>query len=149
MRDGYGFNEGEMWFILSWFGVHQSILHSWGDTSVPPLLWQCSWGFSLVQSGKWRFLTSLIGNAELLSTQCWGIGPHLAVRGKSHDFSRVAAVTCCIFSRYGADWHLKLGFVPRSQHSCLVMTDTQEVKLGLAGKYGRFWRWGRRPSVPY
>ena len=34
MWDGYGFNEGEKWFILSWFGVHQSILHSWGDISV-------------------------------------------------------------------------------------------------------------------
>ena len=43
MRDGYGFNEGEICFILSWFGVHQSILHSWGDISVLLLLWQCSW----------------------------------------------------------------------------------------------------------
>ena len=34
MRDGYGFNEGEMCFILSWFGVHQSVLRSWGDISV-------------------------------------------------------------------------------------------------------------------
>ena len=49
--DGYGFNEGEMCFILSWFGVHQSILHWWGDISVPLLLWQCSWVFSLVPSG--------------------------------------------------------------------------------------------------
>ena len=34
MRDGYGFNEGEMCFILCWFGVDQSILRSWGDISV-------------------------------------------------------------------------------------------------------------------
>ena len=53
-----------------------------------------------------------------------GTGPHLAVRGKSHEFSRVAAGTWCIFSSYGGDGHLKLGFVQRSQDSCLVMTDT-------------------------
>ena len=67
---------------------------------------------------------SLIRNAELLSTKCRGIGPHLVVRGKSHEFSRVAPGTWCIFSSYGGDGHLKLGFVPRSQDSCLVMTDT-------------------------
>ena len=61
MRDGYGFNEGEMCFILSSFGVHQSILHSWGDISVLLLLWQSSLGFCSVPSGKSRFLTSLIG----------------------------------------------------------------------------------------
>ena len=81
-------------------------------------------GFSSVPSGKSGFLTSLIGNTELLSTKCSGIGPHLAARGKSHEFSRVAAGTWCIFSSYGGDGHLKLGFVQRSQDSCLVMTDT-------------------------
>ena len=67
---------------------------------------------------------SLIGNTELLSTKCKVIGPHLAARGKSHEFSRVAAGTSCIFSSYGGDGHLKFGFVQRSQDSCLVMTDT-------------------------
>ena len=38
--------------------------------------------------------------------------------------SRVAAGTWSIFSSYGGDGPLKLGFVPRSQDSCLVMTDT-------------------------
>ena len=84
--DGYGFNEGEMCFILSWFGVHQYILHSWGDISVLLLLWQCSWAFSWVPSGKSRFLTSLIGNTELLSMQWRGIGPHLAARGSLMTF---------------------------------------------------------------
>ena len=50
-------------------------------------------------------------NMELLSMKCWGIGPHLAARGKSHEFSRVAPGTWCIFSSYGGDGHLKLGFV--------------------------------------
>ena len=67
---------------------------------------------------------SLIGNTELLSTKCRGIGPHLPARGKSHEFSRVAAGTWCMFSSYGAEGHLKLGFVQRSQDSCLVMMET-------------------------
>ena len=82
----------------------------------------------------------LIGNRKLLSTLCTGISPHLAARGKSHEVSRVAAGTWCIFSSYCGDGHLKLGFVQRSQDSCLVMTDTSEVKLGLAGKYRPFSR---------
>ena len=96
-RDGYGFNEGEMCFILSWFGVHQSIFHSWGDIGFLLLLWQCSWGFSSVPSGKSRFLTSLIGNMELLCMKCMVIGSHLAAGGKSHEFSFVAAGTWYIF----------------------------------------------------
>ena len=67
---------------------------------------------------------SLNGNVELLSMKCREIGPHLEARGKSHEFSRVAAGTWCIFSSYGGDGQLKLGFVQRSQESCLVMTDT-------------------------
>ena len=70
---------------------------------------------------------SLIWNMELLSRQCRGFGPHLGARGKSHDFARVAAGTCCIFSNYGWDDHLKLSFVLRSQDSSLVMTDTSGI----------------------
>ena len=32
---------------------------------------------------------SLIGNMPLLSMNCRGIGPHLAARGKSHEFSEL------------------------------------------------------------
>ena len=53
----------------------------------------------------------LIGNIEFLYTQYRGIGPHLAVMGKSHEFSGVAAGTWGIFSSYGRDDHLKVGFV--------------------------------------
>ena len=81
-------------------------------------------GDSAVPSGKSRFLTPLIGNMELLSMKCRGIGPHLAAAGKSQEFSRVGACTWCIFSSYGGDGNLKLGFVQRRQDSCLVMTDT-------------------------
>ena len=66
--------------------------------------------------------------------KCRGIGPHLAVRGKSHEFSRVAAGTWCIFSSYGEDGHLKLGFVKRSPDSCLVITDTSGSKTMLGRK---------------
>ena len=58
---------------------------------------------------------SLIGNMELLSTKSREIGTHLVARGKSHEFSRVAAATWFIFSSYGGDGHLKLGFVQISQ----------------------------------
>ena len=57
------------------------------------------------------FLTSLIGKVELLSMKCRGIGPHLAVRGKSHGFSRVAAGTWGVFSSYDGDAHSKREFV--------------------------------------
>ena len=40
-----------------------------------------------------------------------GIGPHLARRGKSHGFSRVAAGTWGIFSSYDGDAHSKREFV--------------------------------------
>ena len=40
--------------------------------------------------------------------QCRGIGPHLAARGKSDGFSRVAAGTWGIFSSYSGDVHSKL-----------------------------------------
>ena len=55
------------------------------------------------------------------------IGPHLAASGKSHGFSRVAADTWSIFSSYGGDGHLNLGFVQRNQDTCLVMTDTSGI----------------------
>ena len=66
----------------------------------------------------------MLGKTELLSTKCRGIAPHLAARGKSPEFPRVAAGTWCIFSSYSGEAHLKLGFVQRSQDSALVMTDT-------------------------
>ena len=56
--------------------------------------------------------------------KCRGIGPYFAVRGKSHEFSRVVAGTWCIFSSYGGDGHLKLGFFQQGHDPCLVMMDT-------------------------
>ena len=66
----------------------------------------------------------LIGNTELLCTQCREFGPHLLPRGMSHGISRVAAGTWGIFSSYSGDGHSKLHFVNGSQDSSLVRTDT-------------------------
>ena len=79
-----------------------------------------------------RILFSSIREIEVPYVFDWGRGttqhemkgPELAVMGKSHEFSRVGAGTWCIFSSYCGDGQLKLGFVQRSQDSCLVMTDT-------------------------
>ena len=57
-----------------------------------------------------------------------GNGPTLAAKGKSHEFSRVAAGTWSIFSSYSGDGHLKLGFLQRSLDSCLVMTDNSGIE---------------------
>ena len=65
----------------------------------------------------------LIVKTQLLWTQCRGIGPHLAERGKFHGFIRVAAGTWGIISSYGGDVHSKLEFVQLSQDSCLGMRD--------------------------
>ena len=56
---------------------------------------------SVLPSSKSGLLTCLIGNKELLYTQCRGIGPHLSASGKSQGFSRVATGTCGMFSSYG------------------------------------------------
>ena len=53
----------------------------------------------------------LMGKKQLLCMQCRGIGPHLAVRGKSHGFPRVAAGIWGRFSSYSGDVHSKLEFV--------------------------------------
>ena len=42
-------------------------------------------------------------------------------------FSRVAAGTWDMFSRYGEDGHSKLVFVQQRQDSCLVMMDTSGI----------------------
>ena len=56
-------------------------------------------------------LCVFIGKTQLLCMQCREIGPHLAGRGKSHGFSRVAAGTWGIFSSYDGDVHSKREFL--------------------------------------
>ena len=125
MRDGYVFNEGEMCLIFCLIGVHQSILHSWGDISVLLVSWQCSWGFSSVPSGKSRFLTYVFD---------------LEHGTPQHEMQGNRASSCSerevswVFSSFGrhlvfilelrGDGHLKFWFIQRRQDSCLVMTDT-------------------------
>ena len=60
-----------------------------------------------------------------------GIGPHLAARGKSHCFSRVAVGTWDIFSSNTGDHHSKIMFVKRRQDCCLVTRDTSGISTRL------------------
>ena len=70
LRDIYRDNARDIDLISICFGVHRAILHAWGDISVLLVLWQCSWGFSGVQSSRSRLLTCLIRKTEMLCTQC-------------------------------------------------------------------------------
>ena len=119
----YGANARDIGLISICFCVHREIVHSWGDISVLLILWQSCWGLTGDQLSKSRLLTCLIGKTLLLCTECRGIGPHLAEKGESHGFSRVAAGTCSIFSSYGGDVHSKLKFVQWIQDTCLGMRD--------------------------
>ena len=85
-RGGYGANASEIDLISIWFWVHRTILHSCGDISFLLILWQCCWGHSGVHSSKSRLLSCLIGKMQLLWTQSWGIGPHLAASGNLIGF---------------------------------------------------------------
>ena len=85
---------------------------------------------------------------ELIRTKSGGIRAHLAARGKSHEFSRVAAGTWCIFSSYGGDGHLKLGFVQRSEDTCLVMTDTSGSYTMLGRKIQTLLELSREIKLP-
>ena len=126
-RESYGANEGEMGFILCWFLLHRSILHSWVDIRVDLVLWQCSWGLSGVLSRKSRLLKCLIGNTILLFTKCREIKPHFPERCMCHGIYRVTAGTWGMFSSYSGDGHSKLHFVQQSQDSCLVTTYTSGI----------------------
>ena len=81
----------------------------------------------VVASSTLRFLTCLIGNTELLCTQCKGFLPHLLIKGISHGISRVAAGTWSIFTSYSGDGHANHHIVQRSQDSSLVSMDNSGI----------------------
>ena len=149
MRDGYGFNEGEMCLILSWFGVHQSILRSWSDISVLLVLWQCCWGLSRVQWSKARLLMCLIrtcncsacnaGESVLISWRGGSLMGFLELRHArgvyTRDMTGIPIFNGSLFSEV--------------RTLVQVWRTPREPKLGFVGQYGRYWRWGGRPSVPY
>ena len=91
---GTGLNLELIWATLRYF-------HSCGDINVLLDLWGISGGLSVFMSSKSRLLNCLIGNKELLCTQCRGIRPHLSANRKSDGFSRVAAGSWGTFSSYG------------------------------------------------
>ena len=125
--DSYGPNEGEKGFIYCCVRIHRAILYSWVDISVHLLLWQCSWGLSVVLSRKLRLLICLIHNSGLLCTRCSEMKPHLPARGMCHGISLVAVGTWGIFSSYSRDGHSNLHFVQRRQDSCVVMRNTSGI----------------------
>ena len=84
-------------------------------------------GDSGVPSSTSRLLMCLIGNTELLCTQCRGFRPHLPPRGMSHGISRVATGTWGIFSSYSGDGLSILHLVQSSPDSCLVTTYTKGI----------------------
>ena len=51
--------------------------------------------------------------------------------GTSHHFSRVAAGTWSIFSRYGGNGHSKFVFFQRCQDSCLLTRDTSGISRSI------------------
>ena len=91
----------------------------------------------------------LMGNTEFLCMQCRGITPHLAVRGKSHGFSRVAVGTWGIFSSYGGDGPSKLVFVQRRQDCSLVTRDTSGISLTLGRTIGMLLVVKRETQGPF
>ena len=68
---------------------------------------------------------------ELLCTQCRGIRPHLAARGKSHGSSQAVVGTSGTYSSYGGDGHSKRVFVQPCQDSCLVTRNTSGISTRL------------------
>ena len=120
LRGFYGANAREIGLISIWYWVHRAIFHSWCDISVLLVLWQGCWAFCGVQSRKSRLLTCLIGKTQFLCTQCRGIGPHLAPRGKSH-----------VFSSCGRN----VGYILELRRGCAFETGVCSVKSGHLSKY--------------
>ena len=86
---------------------------------------------------------------KFFSTQCQGIRPHLAARGKSHGFSRVASGTWDVFSRDGGDGPSKAVCVKQHQDSSLLTRD----RLGFSSRHqsaiGSLVKGSWRPKVTY
>ena len=98
----------------------------------------CSCGHSGVLSKNSRLHSCSSWNMELFCMHCQGIRPHLAVRGKSHGFSRIAVGTWVLISIYGGDGPSKLVFVQRRLDTCHIARDTS----------GFFSRLGKSTHTP-
>ena len=120
-----------------------------GDISVLLYLWGISGELSLLPSSKSGLLTCLIGNKEFFCTQCRGITPHLSAAGSLMGFLELQR-EARVCSRVTAEEVIKnfCLFTDVRTPIWLRCTD-QESKLGLAGQYGLFWRWGRRPRLTF
>ena len=116
-----------------WFLIHRTISHPFGDIRVILDMSGCSCGLSGVRIIKLMIPSYLIGNLELLCTQCRAMGAWLSPRGKTDGFYLVAALTWGIFSSFDRDGHWKLMIVQRRQDSSLFTMDTS----GIYTKVGR------------
>ena len=82
----------------------------------------------------------LIGNMELLCTQCRGIGPHLAARGSLMGFLDLRQEPG-VYSRVPAGMAIQnSSFFKDVRTPVLLQWPTEESKLGLARQYEHFWR---------
>ena len=149
MRDGYGFNEGEMCFILSWFVVHQSILPSWGDISVLLVLWQ-SCGDSLEFNQANRVSLCVWLGKRNCSACNAGESGLISWRGRSLIGFLELRQAPGVYSRVKTGMHILNGSLFSEVKTLVYVWRTpREAKLGLVGQYGCYWRWGGRPSLPY
>ena len=86
---------------------------------------------------------------KFFSTQCQGIRPHLAARGKSHGFSRVASKTWDIFLCDGGDGPSKVGCVQQYQDSSLLARDILGFSSRHGSAIGSLGNGSWRPKFPF
>ena len=149
MRDGYGFNEGEMCLILSWFGVQQSILHSCGDISVLLVLWQSCWGSLEFNQAKRGSLCVWLGKRNCSACNAGESGLISRRGGSLMGFLELRQARG-VYSRVTTEMPILNGSLFSEVRTLVYVWRTpRDAKLCLVGQYGRYWRWGGRPSVPY
>ena len=86
---------------------------------------------------------------KFFSMKWQGIRPHLAARGKSHGFSRVASGTLDIFSRDGGDGPSKVVCAHQRQDSSLLERDRLEFSSRHGIAIGSLVKGSWRPKVPF
>ena len=86
---------------------------------------------------------------KFFSMQCQGMRPHLAARGKSHGFSRVASGNWDIFSRDGRDGPSKIECVQQHQDSSLLARDRFGFSSRHGSAIGSLIKGNWMPKVPF
>ena len=139
-RDGYGVNAREIGLISIWFWLHWAILHSWGDSSVLLILWQCCWGLSGVQSSKSWLLTSWLGKRNCSGHNAGASGLISRWEERLMGFHEVRQEPG-VYSRVTAGISIRnWSLFSKVRTPDYLWETTQECKLGVALQYGRFWK---------